>query len=130
MNTPGAQELVTAANLGSKTTGAEFENVVKQGNAKWNKTRIATLKEAGNIQELLKPLFCSVEVNLDNGADFESPVAGGPGGSELNRIPFDSLFDPQLKGFGSITVNFADYDAVIRRTARTSPASRTPSIPC
>jgi len=119
VNTPGAQELVTAnkALMGSKNTGAEFEGVVKQGNAKWNKTRLDFLKSGTgqvDVGALLKPLFCTVEVNLDNGADFESPVKGGPGGSELSRIPFDSLLDPQLKGFGSISVTFADYDALIK----------------
>ncbi len=115
MDTPGAEALVKKhKNLGSKTSGAELEGVVKGGNDKWNKTRIADAKKAGKVNELLKPLFCTVEVNLDNGSDFESPVAGGPGGSEMSRIPFDSLLDPQLKSFGSIPVTFADYDAQIK----------------
>jgi hypothetical protein len=115
MDTPGAQELVDAhADLGSKRTGLEFEGVVKAGNRAWVQTKVNHLRENGTVAELLKPLFCTVEVNLDNGADFESPVAGGPGGSQISRIPFDSLLDPQLKGFGSITINFDDYDALIK----------------
>jgi hypothetical protein len=115
-NTPGSDDLVKKhKNLGSKTSGAEFEGVVKSANAKWNKTRLATAKASENaVEELLRPLFCSVEVNVDNGADFGSPVGGGPGGSELSSIGFDSLVDPQLKGFGSIPVTFADYDSVIK----------------
>ena len=115
-NTPGAEDFVKkhAKNLGSKTSGAELEGVVKSGNEKWNKTRIATLKAAGKVDALLKPLFCTNEFNLDNGADFGSPVTGGPGGSEISRIPFDSLLDPQLKSFGSISIEFADYDAQIK----------------
>jgi hypothetical protein len=115
-DTPGAEDFVTKnkKNLGSKTSGAELEGVVKGGNEKWNKTRIATLKEQGKVSELLRPLFCTTEFNLDNGSDFGSPVAGGPGGSEMSRIPFDSLLDPQLKSFGSISVTFADYDAQIK----------------
>ena len=64
--------------------------------------------------DVLRPLFCSVEIN-DTGADFESPVIGGPGGDQLTRIPFDSLFDSaQFGGSGSISVQFTDYDALIK----------------
>lgn len=115
MDTPGAAELVDAhADLGSKATGSEFEGVVKAGNRAWNEARVTAVREDSSLKELLRPLFCTVEVNLDNGADFASPVEGGPGGSEMGRIPFDSLLDPQLKGFGSISVEFDDYDAAIK----------------
>jgi hypothetical protein len=115
-NTPGAQELVTANKLlGRKNTGAEFEGVVKGGNTKWNKARIELFKSNPKaVENLLKPLFCSVEVNLDNGADFGSPVIGGPGGSQISSLPFDSLLDPNLKGFGSLPIQFTDYDAQIK----------------
>jgi len=117
MDIPGAAALIKKHKklLGSQTSGAELEGVVKGGNEKWNKTRIATLKKAGKVDQLLKPLFCSTEVNLDNGADFESPVKGGPGGDEMSSIPIDSLLDPQLKSFGfPISVEFSDYDAQIK----------------
>jgi hypothetical protein len=121
MDTPGARELVEAhKDLGTKNSGAEFEGVVKRGNTEWNKTRLATLKEGDKVKtsELLKPLFCSIEVNLDNGADFESPVGGGAGGSTIRAIPFDSMLDPQLKGFGSISITFEDYDAIIKENGQ------------
>ncbi len=122
MDTPGAEALIKKhKNLGSQTSGAELEGVVKSANEKWNKTRIATLKAAGNVEELLRPLFCSTEFNLDNGADFESPVKGGPGGDEMSSVPFDSLLDPQLKSFGSISVEFADYDSLIKANGQTLP---------
>jgi hypothetical protein len=121
MDTPGAEDLIKKhKNLGSQTSGAELEGVVKSANEKWNKTRIATNKAKG-LEEVLKPLFCSTEFNLDNGADFESPVMGGPGGSEMSRVPFDFLVDPQLKSFGSISVEFADYDALIKANGQTLP---------
>ncbi len=114
MDTPGAADLVSAhADLGSKATGAEFEGVVKAGNRAWNTARVAAVRENASLKEILRPLFCTVEVNLDNGSDFKSPIEGGAGGSELSRIPFDSLLDPHLKGFGGISVDFADYDAAI-----------------
>jgi hypothetical protein len=115
MDTPGAADLVNAhADLGSKATGSEFEGVVKAGNRAWNEARLASVRENDSLKETLRPLFCTVEVNMDNGADFESPVEGGPGGSEMSRVPFDSLLDPHIKGFGSISVDFADYDAAIK----------------
>ncbi len=115
MDTPGARELIDAhADLGSRATGSEFEGVVKAGNRAWNETRLKGLRENSSLKEALRPLFCTVEVNIDNGADFESPVEGGEGGSEMSRIPFDSLLDPHLKGFGSISIDFADYDAAIK----------------
>jgi len=115
-NTPGSDDFVKKHQkfLGSKASGAELEGVVKGGNTKWNKTRIATLKAGGKVSELLRPLFCSTEFNLDNGADFGSPVIGGPGGTQISRIPGDSLLDPQLKSFASVTIDFADYDAQIK----------------
>jgi hypothetical protein len=122
MDTPGAEELVAAhEDLGSKTTGAEFEGVVKSANRTWNQQRLDFLKANATPADVLRPLFCSVEVNLDNGADFESPVAGGAGGDQMSRIPFDSLLDPKLKGFGSITVAFNDYDALIKQNGQQVP---------
>lgn len=123
-NTPGIQELVTAHSvLGSKSSGAELEGLVKRANTQWNKAKIAHLKSLtanGKVKtkDLLKPLFCSPEINIDNGADFGSPIGGGPGGSELNRVPFDALLDPQLAGFGSINVTFSDYDALIKQNGQ------------
>jgi hypothetical protein len=130
MDTPGARELVEAhPDLGRKTDGAELEFLVKTANEKWNKARLSHLRKAdgsGTVElaTLLAPLFCSVEVNLDNGADFESPVGGGFGGSELRRVPFDSLVDPQFKGFGAVPVTFADYDTLIKANGQ-----RVPGVP-
>lgn len=115
MDTPGATDLVNAhADLGGRATGAEFEGVVKAGNRAWNDARLAFTQESASLKETLRPLFCTVEVNIDNGSDFKSPVEGGPGGSELSRVPIDSLLDPHIQGFGSISVDFADYDAAIK----------------
>ncbi len=115
LDTPGAADLVSGnADLGSLSDGQEFEGVVKAGNRAWNEARVAAVRENSSLNETLRPLFCTVEVNLDNGADFESPIEGGPGGSEMGRVPFDSLLDQQLKGFGSISISFTDYDDAIK----------------
>jgi hypothetical protein len=116
-NHPGGSELISRnKDLGSETSGAELEGLVKNANRVWNKTRIDHVMSGETVKlgELLKPLFCTVEVNLDNGADFPSPVQGGTGGDMIRGIPFDSLLDPQLKSFGSISITFDDYDQLIK----------------
>ncbi len=115
MDTPGAADLVSAhADLGNKATGSEFEGLVKRANKTWNDTRLKQLQEKAGLRETLRPLFCSVEVNIDNGADRKSPVIGGSGGDEIDRISFDSLLDPHLKSFGGVSIKFEDYDAQIK----------------
>ncbi len=114
-DSPGLKELIEAnQDLGTRASGAEFEGLVRSANQRWNQARIDHVLANGSIKDLLRPLFCAVEVNLDNGADFESPVAGGRGGTEISQIPFDSLLDPKLAGFGGVPINFTDYDAQIK----------------
>jgi hypothetical protein len=115
-NHPNSDKIVASSKLlGSKTSGAEFEGVVKQGNTKWNKKRIELAKGSDDaVQALLKPLFCTVELNIDNGADFKSPADGSTSGSTISGVPFDSLLDPNLAGFGSISVQATDYESVIK----------------
>jgi hypothetical protein len=138
MNTPGAAELVAAhEDLGSKSDGAELEGLVKTANRQWNETRVAHAIENLPVREILKPLFCTVEINLDNGADFFSPADGKKGtcsqdetitcnidddcgagnscqqGSLMTRVPADVLLDPVLKSFGSININHDDYQALL-----------------
>ncbi len=113
---PGAKEVVdNIKDLGSKTTGIEFEGLVNSANDKWNTVRVNHLKDGDKaVANLLKPLFCTVEINLANGASFASPIIGGRGGDEMSSVPLKSLLDPQLKGFGSIPITFTDYDDLIK----------------
>jgi hypothetical protein len=103
---PGARELVDAHDdLGTKSSGSTMESLVKSGNRRWNKTRLELLKAQGDAKALLRPLFCPVELNIDNGADFRT--------SNLSSINADFLVDPHLKGFASVPVNEADYQALL-----------------
>jgi hypothetical protein len=112
---PGTDDIVNAIpDLGSKASGIEFEGTVNAGNDKWNKARVDIMKANGDVQAMLKPLFCTVEINFGNGSAFSSPVAGGRGGDELSSVPFKSLVDTQLKSFGSVPVTFTDYDDLIK----------------
>ena len=92
---PGAADLIAAnsAVLGRHgTSAATTERIVKDGNRKWNETRLTTLVAEQDVRKVLEPLFCTVEVNLDNSADFKQTT--------ISRFPTDAFLDPQLKLFG------------------------------
>lgn len=100
--TPGSIDLVRAHEntLGSRGASAStLEITVKRANIEWNRFRANTLVSSGDPKRILEPLFCSLEVNLDNGADFSNTT--------LSRIPGDFLFDPQLRGSGNGAVPMA-----------------------
>jgi len=111
-DTPGARELVDAHDdLGSKNSGSTMEGLVKAGNREWNATRIDHIKGSGSIKRLLAPLFCTVEVNLDNGNDFKS--------SSLSRIPNEFYLDPEWGIFGSVNMGSDIYQAAITEAGQT-----------
>ncbi len=121
-DTPGAQQLVDAnKDLGSKEDGENMEGIVRGGNMMWNETRIEHLMNGDKIslQQLLRPLFCTVEFNIDAGSNFGSPVTGGVGGDDdhLTVLRQNFLLDPQL-GTGQVDVEPADYDAVIKQNGQ------------
>ena len=91
--------------LGSENSGANMESLVNAGNREWTKTRVThnLNPERSTVAKLLEPLFCSVEVNVDNAVDFE--------GTALSGIPVDFLVDPQFKSFGSVGMSDAVYTA-------------------
>lgn len=117
--TPGATELVNAFkdDLGNESSGADMESLTNAGNRAWTKTRVTRALDPskGTPADLLRPLFCTVEFNLDTASDFEtSPVSG---------IPVDMLVDPQFKGFGSIGMKDDVYQA-----ARTAAGYTVPEL--
>jgi hypothetical protein len=77
--TPGAPLLVQsrAAVMGLFTPGPELETlVVKPGNRAWNPRRVALMRERGTVAELLRPLFCPVEINI-GGTNSKARIDGG-----------------------------------------------------
>jgi hypothetical protein len=113
--TPGAAELVKKheALFGSKSTGIELESVVRAGNAVWNKARLATMKKRP-VKELLRPLFCTVEINLHNGTTSTTPVSNEAGSfGDLTRVPSDFLVDAALGFFSAPAIDAADYRAQV-----------------
>ncbi len=98
VRTVGAGAVVDRfAELGARSTGAELSEVIKAGNARWNRDRAAALADpantalhGGSTRALLEPLFCDTSINLQS--------AGTP--SELGRpqpvasVPSSFFVDP------------------------------------
>lgn len=100
--------------LGVRGSGAEFSEVVRAGNAAWNRTRIAAYAEpdrtelhGGSTRPLLEPLFCGTTLNLQS--------AGGPndvgGVVDVSAVPSSFFIDP---AFGEGTTVPVDEDAYTR----------------
>jgi len=117
--TPGTNKVIDANkdDLGSESSGANMEGLTNSGNREWTKTRVtnALNPDRSTVEALLKPLFCTIEPNLDNAADFEN--------SSVSDLPADFFVDPQLKGFGSVGMTDAVYTA-----ARTAAGSNIPGL--
>jgi hypothetical protein len=98
--------------MGAKTDGINLESVVRAGNRAWLPRRVETLKKV-SVKELLRPLFCTMEINLHEGSGSTSPV-NNDSGSDLSRIPADFLVDNEgMSVFDSVSVNGADYRAQV-----------------
>jgi hypothetical protein len=61
----GVDEIGFASNPGSRFFGMEL--TVKKGNAAWNEARIAHVVKTGTLAQLVEPLLCTKELNLENG---------------------------------------------------------------
>ena len=106
-DTPGARELVqNNPDLGSKSSGSAMEGLTKSSLRRWNESRVQLNLADRDLNALLKPLFCTTEVNLDNAADFE--------GTDVSSMRIDFFVDPIWKSFGSVGNNLSDaYEAEI-----------------
>jgi hypothetical protein len=111
-DTPGASDFISKheALLGNQSDGIDMEDIVISGNEAWSEIRVAHLKEAGNTQELLRPLFCTVEVNLESATSFDNGTKEGVA-DFFSLSP--TIFNSNL-GFGSIDASSEEYDAIIR----------------
>jgi hypothetical protein len=61
----GLEEIGFLSNPGSRFFG--LEQTVRNGNAAWNAKRVAHLAKNGTLAELVEPLLCTKEFNLQNG---------------------------------------------------------------
>ncbi len=110
--TPGASEFITAHEdlLGSHANGITMEGLVRAGNSSWSQTRLAHLKEIGDTKSLLRPLFCTMEVNLESAESSDNGASEGDASS--GRLS-GTIFSGRL-GFGSLSFSSEQYDGVIR----------------
>ncbi len=102
--TPGASDVISAFGqfLGRRTEGRNLERVVLAGNTEWVKARVKFLKEL-STQELLRPLFCTIDVNVQSSRQKNS----------VGAVPIDYFLDPRWEMTAFIPVNPADYSALI-----------------
>ena len=106
IDTPGAADLAARFKMtwgATKEDGLAMEGTVRNGNSAWNDKRVDFLKTK-SVAELLRPLFCTVDVNL------QSMV--GSSGSVPSSVRNDFLLDPRIGGFDSVPIDSADYTAL------------------
>ncbi|MBK8720151.1 MAG: hypothetical protein IPN32_36420 [Deltaproteobacteria bacterium] len=105
--TPGADTLVDGHDdLGSKTDGIELEGIVDRGNDAILATRTKTLLATNDLKQVLRPLFCAEQLNLEEGSS-------SAGGGAPSSIPGGALVDSRLS-FGSVSVGADVYTAAIK----------------
>ena len=108
--TPGAKALIEDDPdlLGKRSDGVILENIINERNREWNEARIAGIVEdlgpgGTTAQDLLLPLFCTVEVNLasQSGA---TAMGGKLGGAVIDRT---------FSVFASIDASAEQYLAIL-----------------
>jgi len=101
--TPGVDGLIkNNAVLGTRSNGIELEGTVDSANSSWNTKRIDFLKKVGDTKELLRPLFCTPEIQIGS---------GGPG--DVSSVPGELMLDPVLNNFAFLPFATTDYKDLI-----------------
>ncbi|MBX7078521.1 MAG: hypothetical protein K1X88_04970 [Nannocystaceae bacterium] len=106
---PGADAIFArhGALMGNRGDGKELETLVRAGNDAIIASRIAADRrpEARAVRKLLRPLFCSEQVNLDaGGTQVDAPLSG---------LDADALVDPSLGVTQVLTLDPAAYTAAL-----------------
>jgi len=103
-NTVGTDALVAQfPSFGTKATGYNLEPTIKKGNDAWNTARIEHVKAKKTPADLVRPLFCPVEINIQTTGSDKIPAA----------IPADFLFDPSLGRKDTLSIVAADYTSLL-----------------
>jgi hypothetical protein len=104
---PGGTDIYSKfKRLGKRADAVDMETRVENGNTAWDKTRVEVLKTVANpVQELLRPLFCTLTANIQFGIASQSPVSFWVAQPNNGFVPFKTLgFSPP----GIFTVNTVD----------------------
>jgi hypothetical protein len=128
---PGNYVQANAAVLGSFQNGDSFEGVTTPMNAAWAKKRIKVLTDpklvpaARQVKELLRPVFCTMDINLQSGGTFGvradlllDAMFVNPGGFFGNPDAFGGIGSTQI-----IPGNLANYAQVIKANQQAVPSS-------
>lgn len=104
--------------LGTALNGIDLESRVEAGNLAYVKARVSFLKGKG-VAELLRPLFCTIDMNLQTAVKAASFAGGIP---PLRGLPGDLFVDPSFPAAtkGGVGINTADYDALLTAFAQTT----------
>jgi hypothetical protein len=106
---------------GQFQSGADFEGVTKEKNTKWAKKRVQLLAKK-SIKDVLRPVFCTLDVNLQAGLGDEGDV----------RIRSDLLVDPVFHASINAAVDPDNYKAAItelKQTIRGFPTGKFTDTP-
>jgi hypothetical protein len=111
----------------SDLAGAILEQIIHAGNQAWIETRTEAAVETASVRQLLEPLFCTGEINLDS---THFPLGFPPPPNPVVEISFDFLLDPRMlgvttpdgvDGFGGVLVPVPVYRDAIKATGQRVP---------
>jgi hypothetical protein len=110
--TPGHDDLVKKHQdrLGRPSDGIDLEAIVRAGNTRWNAAKIAHLKDLGVTKELLRPLFCNVQVNIVNASSLPQESTEGI----ITSLPLSGPVLDNRVAFGTLEGDAESYDAILR----------------
>jgi hypothetical protein len=97
--------------LGTGLNAIDLESRVEAGNVAYVKARVKFLKSKG-VAELLRPLFCTIDMNLQTAVKAAGFTGGIP---PLRGLPRDLFVDPSFQAAvtGGVGINTPDYDALL-----------------
>lgn len=106
--TPGVKKLIdTFDDLGSRADGIELEGIVNTGNQALVEGRVRTLLATGDLKQVLRPLFCTVQINIAETDTMDRTP------TEIPAQPFVGSF-----AFASVPVTADQYKAALKASGQ------------
>jgi hypothetical protein len=121
IQTPGASQALgkTIADLGlvdkvSPINGPIMQRGVLDGTRAWTPTRVKALVDKGALQDILRPLFCTMEMNVQTEIGATPPDGSIGAGGDLRSIPSSLILHPSLGTGETLPVTPEAYrDAIV-----------------